>query len=106
MGPISTKIFHHLTDIRIVNVQTSVIMAERIVRGMRLANVLLGDQEIAPVFATAAAQVWARLRVLPKQGKILTATAWDFGSVPDPDSKDPYVFGPPESGSFHQQAKK
>jgi hypothetical protein len=70
MGPISIKnLLHHLTDIRIVNVQTRIIVAERIVRGMRLANVLLGDQEIAPVFATAAAEVRPRLRVLPKQGK-------------------------------------
>jgi hypothetical protein len=84
MGPISTKIFHHLTDIRIVNVQTRIIMAERIVCGMRLANVLLGDEEIAPVFATASAQVWPCLRVLPKRGKILTA--WDSGGVRGPDS--------------------
>jgi hypothetical protein len=59
-------------------------MAERIVCGMRLANVLLGDEEIAPVFATASAQVWPCLRVLPKRGKILTA--WDSGGVRGPDS--------------------
>jgi hypothetical protein len=46
-------------------------VAERIVRGMRLANMLLGDEEIAPVFATAAAQIRPCLRVLPKWSKQL-----------------------------------
>jgi hypothetical protein len=66
---------------------------------MRLANVLLGDEEIAPVFATASAQVRPRLRVLPKRGKILTARYLQHGiltvfrirrrkfmGLPDPDS--------------------
>jgi hypothetical protein len=45
---------------------------------MRLANVLLGDEEIAPVFATASAQVRPRLRVLPKQGKQLDTYRMEF----------------------------
>jgi hypothetical protein len=83
MGPISTKILPHLADIWIVNVKTRIIVAERIVRGMRLANVLLGDEEIAPVFATAAAQVRPRLRVLPKAVQDTPAKYLQHGN-PDP----------------------